>query len=244
MTDINALPALLARVEAATGPDRELDRDLMLAIGEAREIDDNLFYGPGEIAWYFGRYEDDCNMPPLPHLTSSLDATVALVEKLRPDIRIDVIKRADGTGYGCIWTKSGNRSNNCATPHLALLAALLRSMIEEGGGSERAPGHGRCCGDGDCSPSPRPRLHAGGCRDDDGSDRGCRPHPWRGSFETLIPTTTLRWFVPNPAQQTIMILQQHFYRPSGGEVWKRIPVVCGHDSAGRAALAKSRETKT
>jgi len=129
MTD---LPALLARVEAATGPDRELDRDLMLAIGGAREIDDDLFYGPGEIAWYFGRYEDDCNMPPLPHLTSSLDATVALVRKKRPG----VIWRTgeDGAVAIAVMFTPGNRTHrgvSGASPELALLAALLRSMIEE-----------------------------------------------------------------------------------------------------------------
>lgn len=107
MTDLTALPALLARVEAATGPDRALDSSLWAALGDrvggTSDLDawlrgdpippaepvmgltiaealDRGVYGIAE-AWR------------VPRFTTSLDAAVALVEKLRPGTFITVWAR-------------------------------------------------------------------------------------------------------------------------------------------------------
>ena len=133
MTD---LTALLSRVEAATGPDRELDRDILLAVGGA--IDGQYWRWPGE--------ERSSSFGALPPFTSSLDATVALVEKLRPDWFFTISnfcpsleKRAwaDIASLGYINEEDGcgdQRSEGHGyAPTCALLAALLRSMIEEEG---------------------------------------------------------------------------------------------------------------
>lgn len=101
------LTALLARVEAATGPDRELDCAIMMALDPQ--------------SWF-------------PLYTSSLDATVALVEKVRPSYDYGVWR--NGGKRGAYVTVNGFLFAGCRqqlSAHLALLAALLRSMIEEEG---------------------------------------------------------------------------------------------------------------
>lgn len=76
MTD---LKELLSRVEAASGPDREIDRDLWLAFG---------LYPPA--IEDIGRYDDPSSgctggvIYSADHLSASLDAAVALVEKMLP----------------------------------------------------------------------------------------------------------------------------------------------------------------
>lgn len=63
------LPALIARVEAATGPDRELDAEIALATGWERGEAGAFWREPGTRLWS-GYY---------PNPTASLDAAVSLV---------------------------------------------------------------------------------------------------------------------------------------------------------------------
>lgn len=99
-------PTLLSRVLAATGPDPALDGAI-----------DGLVGHEGE-AWP-------------PRYTASLDAAVALLERVRPDWHVSV------QGVNATWFAEINSTRdgplevaraNGATPALALLAALLRSL--------------------------------------------------------------------------------------------------------------------
>lgn len=129
MTDLTALPALLARVEAATGPNRDLDYAILNGL--------------------------KLSMPdfvtPAPRFTSSLDDTMLLIDGFvtKWDIlsghnwahSIDPPRRA----YFCSMIprfkpdgslSDEDRFNVVGRGHtevLARLAALLRSMIEEEG---------------------------------------------------------------------------------------------------------------
>jgi hypothetical protein len=115
------LSALLSRIEAATGPDRALTRDLCLAFIKhddyptiATLIDGAL--GPIEIC--------------------QIGAAIALVEWMLPEWKWAAIKTAKGifdieidphfVGSGPTF-----RARSC-TPALALLAALLRALIAKG----------------------------------------------------------------------------------------------------------------
>jgi len=172
------LEALLARVEAATGPDRELDAEIMFdlfakPVGKAAQDggprgylwpEDNPSWAfgmrfPGKPReWFKSSTEDhekilierdgafvQMNSLRVPALTGSIDAVVALVEKMLPgcewyvwnvardqnDIPCgpgatlwhDSLKFVDD---GC-WSSGDVHSGN--TPALALIAALLRALI-------------------------------------------------------------------------------------------------------------------
>ena len=69
MRETQALSALLAKLEAATGPSRELDAAIALAVGW-RERD-------GMLGWEWVAPEG--RMRGLPHFTKSLDAAMTLV---------------------------------------------------------------------------------------------------------------------------------------------------------------------
>jgi hypothetical protein len=105
------LQALLARVTLATGSDRLLDADIKLALAPT---------------------ERGYNQPAKAY-TASLDAVLALTERLLPttEVQIDIKRHADGTGRGLIWTDEGEwYEEDCATPPLALLAALLKMLCD------------------------------------------------------------------------------------------------------------------
>jgi hypothetical protein len=105
------LQALLERVKAATGPDRELDR----------AIDD---------------YFDPMHIGALRPVTASIDAALALVERRLPrwnwivsDRATCVLRPANGKDENRSWIQW--REANARTPPLAILAALLTALIAQ-----------------------------------------------------------------------------------------------------------------
>jgi len=131
------LQALLERVKAATGPDREIDR----LIGETLSAE----YQPRNV-YRRGHYIG--NRPVLlrvardyPRYTASLDAITALIERELPGWawfvqKIDVAGNASSAD---LWIPAqrtqGLRVERCyeqaATPPLALTAAFLSAMIAQ-----------------------------------------------------------------------------------------------------------------
>lgn len=132
---------LIGRLEAASEGSRELDRDMMLLVGDAREVDHCTFYGPDERVWYFGEYEHETDLPPLPYLTSSLDAIVALIERKLPGWMIERVgehvfadHRAKGPFLATLRTSPNLPGLTFAQCHyarsrpLALCIAFLRAL--------------------------------------------------------------------------------------------------------------------
>lgn len=120
------LRALIERLEKLEGPDRQLD-DAILAYS----------YGTKPIGFFLPGSKIDKEMP---RLTASLDAAIALCERVLP-----------GRGYGFLpgWTKDGAFAGViCAdsgpvdllaatiapgpTPALALLLATLKALESQG----------------------------------------------------------------------------------------------------------------
>jgi hypothetical protein len=109
MTDLDALRA---RVGAATGPDRELDRDLA------------IYFGIWEPTKDFNKWK------PAPALTASIDDALTLTERVLPGcwFRIDSAKsRRDEIKWRC--EMADNRDWTWApTAPLAILLALLAAL--------------------------------------------------------------------------------------------------------------------
>jgi len=96
---MTCLTELIERVKAATGPDRELSRDVLTTVGgwayEKRNRDAKLWmYGPQ------GHRKDTpgASLFGAPHVTSSIDAALALVERVCPDLVIHMTRLGDGSG--------------------------------------------------------------------------------------------------------------------------------------------------
>lgn len=132
------LQRLVERIEAATGPDRELDCDVRLAVlGDCHYgvIHDSKYraIGPAYLRGYVETYrhlltsddaiEDDI----VPRYTDSIDAAMTLIPE------------NDSRCWATGWTIGGGafasvafaRSSYAATPALALASAALRARITQ-----------------------------------------------------------------------------------------------------------------
>lgn len=138
---MTTLTELLARVEAATGPDRELDRLLAKQFGWHRVEPRNTTSKKG--GWiapedFMGLNSDGSPRldslhgttiwSDVPRLTASLDAALALADRVLPgwDIELSRLGGAWRCGLGdplCGWEWES------ASAPLATLGALIRALI-------------------------------------------------------------------------------------------------------------------
>lgn len=122
------LAGLLERVKAATGPDRVLDEDLALCFGWSHEVNLEEDYE----CW-----RDDAGKARyLPKVTASVDAALALVERMLPGwacgfdagpkTKIAFVDRHDFADrmFGARWTAEAT------TLPLAILAVVLTALME------------------------------------------------------------------------------------------------------------------
>ena len=118
------LTELLARVEAAVGPDRELDLAIGIEFGEADHS------GPA----YHRPFKDWAR-----HYTASIDAALALVEKMLPgwNIKLEIFPKGTNLAQATIkryvnheleYYLSWSEDFVARPPAIAILAALLRAL--------------------------------------------------------------------------------------------------------------------
>ena len=123
------LPLLLQRVREAGGPDRELDRAVALHFGWT-DYDDGM-----GVMTRMRDPEGVVGAHYAPSFSASLDAAVALVERVRPETHWLIQtsgKIEDHTFDAEMWSGGkGSGFHQGATPALALLAALLASLTQE-----------------------------------------------------------------------------------------------------------------
>ena len=129
------LADLIARVESAKGPDRELDRDILIAVRGMRET------VPGEydLDGWTHTTEGDERVPAFPSPTASLDAARSLVpEGWFWTVSERATPLGPGTGEGHVhngrWHMSGHYRGADVfghTPALALCAAALLVRVAE-----------------------------------------------------------------------------------------------------------------
>lgn len=113
---------LIERLEAATGPDRELDRDLTERFYPTVATPDTRAHG--DPAWR----HPDFGLVRCEYYTASLDAALALVERVRPGAHFVVATMPEGVGYYAAIGEGDSRAYTAPTPAIALCLALLRTL--------------------------------------------------------------------------------------------------------------------
>lgn len=113
---------LIRRVEAATGPDRELDARIKYAVHAGLRSFGSLD------AWL--STDTSRKRSCVPEYTASIDAALALVERVLPGCQWIIGRQTAGASDAKIGSQSGWSKQpwtHAATPPLAILAALLRA---------------------------------------------------------------------------------------------------------------------
>lgn len=135
-----SLSALLERVEAATGPDHEVNGRLYCLANGYTYRGSCPEMGPPPTGQSYVAYYTPANGEQTPRYcpayTASVDAALALIGRVLPGhasavgtMAFEVARKP----WGCIWTPTGAvlKQAEAATPALALCAALLAAMIGE-----------------------------------------------------------------------------------------------------------------
>lgn len=135
------LKELLARVEGATGADRELSVRIWFALHPDPEelwslsglnaqreqhSEKTLLRDVLSSSRNYGFHDQD-------HVTASLDAALALCERVLPGWRFVVGTMPEGAGYyAAVGTMPGVKT--AQTPALALIACVLHALIDRAAG--------------------------------------------------------------------------------------------------------------
>ena len=141
------MTTLLSRVLAATGPDRELDAAICVAL---MDVSDAEYFKLGAVKpsnahvdWRVDLVNDTGvvrSMPP-DHYTASLDAALALCERVLPGVSPAVGQNVHHIYWHARLSTLDEKDApitageaSASTPALALLAAILKAMEARDGG--------------------------------------------------------------------------------------------------------------
>jgi hypothetical protein len=124
-----AFEAMLMRIEAAEGPDRRLDLDVVSLLREGAVIEES------RLSFFRDGFEPmDCVWP---RVTASIDAAISLVDEKLPDREWAAgDDRENGRCWALIdddcWDEAMGRFEGFAkTAPLAILSALFHALIEQ-----------------------------------------------------------------------------------------------------------------
>lgn len=124
------LKGMLERVEAASGPDRDLDQEIATVLFDVEWRRANMYFrgvrrGTKEVLYN--------SVHRVPEFTANLQATMTLVERVLPGWNCSAVKLTPEPCEGYVWEPGhvGNIQGKSATPALALLAALLKAKASQ-----------------------------------------------------------------------------------------------------------------
>lgn len=124
---------IIARLEKATGPDRELDAYLTIATGDGPSDDwELILQEPGSHNMDAGRWIRGNRMRTPKPYTASIDASIALVERHFPGKVWYVRGHANGDFFCQLFTHEVQRGldpkGTAKTAPLAILLSLFRAL--------------------------------------------------------------------------------------------------------------------
>ena len=121
---------LIDRLKAATGPDRELDAAIELAYGYS--IPSDAIFRPEtdyvQCQWNWVHPLDGKIFHICPLYTASIDAALALVERMLPESMYDLHKCETGYSFSILRNNLDRPYFGGATPALAILIALFTAL--------------------------------------------------------------------------------------------------------------------
>ncbi len=129
--DLPTLRSILARLEAATGPDRELDAEIAIALLDAPKLASGKKVRRTDLRaskeGYVHHKADLCYSAN--HYTASIDAAVALIERVLPGAEWSAARNSNGEYFGWIVSDGMPHCDDHETPALVLCTALVKALI-------------------------------------------------------------------------------------------------------------------
>ena len=130
---------LIERLEKAGEGSLALDIELMVLLGGARDVGDGVYYGPSTETWHTSDAAENEGCWMLPAPSRSLDAALALAERVLPGWCVAQIGQGDDRkwfvelreGYRTSFNRVAMSPVGVPTPALALCLAVLRATKEQ-----------------------------------------------------------------------------------------------------------------
>ena len=122
---------LLERVQKATGPDRNLDGLIYIETHIPKERAGRIDHEYGVVGWW-PKNEPYQSAIDVPRYTDSVDAALALVERVLPGAYVDLVCVMDKPEDKAWSSFVGQNKADARTPALAILAALLTALDAAG----------------------------------------------------------------------------------------------------------------
>lgn len=129
---MNPLPDLISRLQAATGPDRELDADISIAVGAFKEK--HGLPGGGWVS-----KGEHYAVVPAPLYTGLIDIALTLLPDGMPIHEMGHVHPDKKEWYVYILTKDRGSHGRHAVPAIALLIAIFKAIAAKTSGEAEPP---------------------------------------------------------------------------------------------------------
>lgn len=117
---------LIDRLSKLDRPDREVDAQIYIQFNIPAERAGRIDYANGMVGWYpkDGPYVSAVTVPAY---TASVDAAIALAERVLPNWQVNISRFHDGHAEASVGARHVREPSFGATPAIALCIAILRA---------------------------------------------------------------------------------------------------------------------